>query len=67
MCVPVKVNPVTLWSNDAASHPTVVWHVEQFIAANAAPAVECTGLFVPCHVVKWHPEFPQSVGAIAKA
>jgi hypothetical protein len=67
MWVPVKVNPVTLWSKDAASHPTVVWHVEQFAAAKAAPDVECTGLLVPCQVVKWQPEFPQSVGAIAKA
>ena len=66
MCVPVNVNPVTLWSNDAASQPCVVWQVEQFAAANAAPAVECTGLFVCCQVVKWHCEFPQSVGAIVK-
>jgi hypothetical protein len=67
MCVPVNVNPVMLWSKDAASHPAVVWQVEQFAAANAAPDAECTGLFVPCHVVKWHCEFPQSVGAIVKA
>jgi hypothetical protein len=52
MCVPVSVNPVMLWSKDAASHPAVVWHVEQLPTANAGPAVECTGLFVCCHVVK---------------
>jgi len=67
MCIPVKANPVVLWSNDAASQPRVVWHVEQFAAAKAAPEARCTGLLVCCHVVKWQPEFPQSVGAICKA
>jgi hypothetical protein len=43
-----------------------VWQVEQFAAANAAPDVECVGLFVCCQVVKWQPEFPQSVAAIVK-
>src|SRR5438876_6987213 len=42
----------------------VLWHVEQFAAAKGAPADTCVGLFVCCQVVKWHPEFPQSVGAI---
>ena len=66
MCVPVKVNPVVLWLNEAVVQLVVVWHVEQFAAANALPDVECTGLFVPCQVVKWHCEFPQSEGAIVK-
>jgi hypothetical protein len=44
----------------------VLWQVEQFVAANGAPAVECTGLFVVCQVVKWQPELPQSVGWIFK-
>ena len=52
MCVPVSVNPVMLWSNDAASHPAVVWHFAQFAAPNAAPDVECTGLLVCCQVVR---------------
>jgi hypothetical protein len=64
MCVPVSVNPVTLWSNEAASHPFVVWQFEQFVSANAGPAVECTGLLVCCHVVKWQPEVPHAVAAI---
>src|SRR3981081_951640 len=55
-----------LWSNDAPSQPAVVWQLAQFPTAKAAPAVECTGLFVPCQVVRWHPEFPQFVGAICK-
>ena len=66
MCVPVKANPVVLWSNVAVVQLTVVWQVEQFAAVNAAPDAECTGLFVCCQVVKWQPEFPQSVGAIVK-
>src|SRR5204862_7601491 len=40
----------------------VLWHVEQFATANVGPEVECVGLLVCCQVVKWHPEFPQSVG-----
>jgi hypothetical protein len=66
MCIPVKANPVVLWLNVAVVQLTVVWHVAQFAAANGAPDAECTGLFVCCQVVKWHPEFPQSVGAIVK-
>jgi len=66
MCVPVKANPVVLWSNVAVVKLTVVWQVEQLPTANAAPATECVGALVPCQVVKWQPEFPQSVGAIAK-
>ena len=62
MCVPVSVNPVMLWSNEAASQPAVVWHFAQFAAPNAAPDVECTGLLVCCQVVRWQPAFPQSVG-----
>jgi hypothetical protein len=45
----------------------VLWHVEQFAAAKAVPADACTGLFVCCQVVKWHPALPQSVGAIVSA
>jgi hypothetical protein len=66
VCVPVKVNPVTLWSNVAVFQLTVVWQVEQFAAENADPDAECAGLFVCFQVVKWQPEFPQSVGAIVK-
>jgi hypothetical protein len=64
MCIPVKANPVWLWSNIAVVQLTVLWHTAQFAAANCVPAVECTGLFVWLHVVKWHPEFPQSVAAV---
>jgi hypothetical protein len=60
------VNPVALWLNAAVVQLVVVWQVEQFAAANAVPEVECTGLLVCCQVVKWHCEFPQSVGAIVK-
>src|SRR5207249_3024095 len=42
----------------------VLWQVEQFATANVGPEVECVGLFVCCQVVKWQPEFPQSVGAV---
>jgi hypothetical protein len=66
MCVPVRANPVVLWSNAAVVQLTVVWHEEQFAAAKADPDVECTGFFVCCQVVRWHAEFPQSVGAIVK-
>jgi hypothetical protein len=66
MCVPTSAKPVTLWSNDAASQPAVVWHFEQFVAAKPGPEVECTGLFVCCHVVRWHCALPQSVGWIVK-
>ena len=47
-------------------HVIVLWHVEQLAGANGAPPDECTGLFVCCQVVKWHPEFPQSVGPIVR-
>ena len=40
--------------------------MEQFPTANAAPEVECTGLLVPCQVVRWHCEFPQLFKAICK-
>jgi hypothetical protein len=66
MCVPVSVNPVVLWSNAAVVQLTVVWQDEQFPTAKADPEVECTGLLVCCQVVRWHPELPQSVGAIVK-
>ena len=66
MCPPIKVNPVVLWSNTAVVQFTVVWHVEQFAAANEGPAEECTGLFVWFQVVKWHPEFPQSFSVVVK-
>ena len=66
MCVPVKANVVTLWSNVTVFQSTVVWQVEQFAAPNADPDVECAGLFVCFQVVKWQPEFPQSVGVIVK-
>jgi hypothetical protein len=65
-CIPVKANPVVLWLNVAVVQLTVVWQVEQFPIANVAPAAECGGALVCCHVVKWQPELPQSVGAIAK-
>src|SRR5882762_11067396 len=42
----------------------VLWHVEQFAAAKGVPADWCAGLLVCCQVVKWHPELPQSVGAM---
>src|ERR1700731_3648331 len=67
MWVPTSVKPVTLWSNEAASHPAVVWQFAQLAAANPGPAPECTGLFVYCQVVRWQPELPQSVGAILSA
>jgi hypothetical protein len=66
MCVPVNVNPVVLWSNTAVVQLTVVWHVEHLAKANDGPDVECTGVVVPCQVVKWQVEFPQSVGAVVK-
>ena len=66
-CIPVKANPVVLWLNVAVVQLTVVWQVEQFAAANVAPAAGCGGALVCRQVVKWQPEFPQSVGAIANA
>jgi hypothetical protein len=65
-CPLVSINPVVLWSNVAVVQLTVVWHVVQFATENAAPADGCRGFVVCCHVVKWHPEFPQSVGATTK-
>jgi len=44
----------------------VLWHPAQLATAKAAPAEECTGLLVCCQVVKWQPEFPQSVAAVVK-
>ena len=64
MCVPVSAKPVAAWSKDAASQPLVVWQFAQFVTANAGPEVAWVGLFVCCHFVRWHCEFPQSVGAI---
>jgi hypothetical protein len=55
-----------LWSKVAVVQATVVWQLEQFAAAKADPADECTGLFVCFQSFKWHCEFPQSVGAIVK-
>jgi hypothetical protein len=66
MCIPVKANPVWLWSNIAVVQLTVLWHTAQFAAANCVPAVECTGLFVCCQVVKWHPEFPHWFSVVVK-
>src|SRR5215469_1929151 len=67
-CAPVNGQPVEAWLNDVISVQAIVsWHVVQFAAAKAAPAVECVGLLVVCHVVRWQPEFPQSVGAIVSA
>ena len=63
-CEPVSAQPVVLWSKVAVVHVIVLWHVEQFAAAKGAPADACVGLFVCCQVVKWHPELPQSVGAM---
>jgi len=57
---------VVLWLNVAVVQLTVVWQVAQFAAANVAPAKGCGGALVCCQVVKWQPEFPQSVGAIVK-
>ena len=65
-CIPVKVNPVVLWSNVAVVQDTVVWQVEQFATPNVAPAAGCGGALVCCHSVKWQPEVPQAVGAIFK-
>ncbi len=61
-CIPVSANPVVLWSNVAVVQLTVVWQVEQFAAANVAPAAECGGALVFCQSVKWQPEVPQAVG-----
>jgi len=63
-CEPVKAQPVVLWSKIAVVQVIVLWHVVQFAAAKGAPAEACVGLLVCCQVVKWHPEFPQSVGAV---
>ena len=65
-CIPVKENPVVLWSYVAVFQPNVVWQVEQFPAANVDPAAECGGALVFCQSVKWQPEVPQAVGAIIK-
>jgi hypothetical protein len=65
-CPLVSRKPVTLWSNVAVVQLIVVWQVEHFVAAKAAPAAECAGFVVCCQVVKWHPEFPQSVGVIVR-
>ena len=65
-CPLVSRKPVTLWSNVSVDQPNVVWHVEHFASGNSAAALACGGLLVCCQVVKWHPEFPQSVGAIVK-
>jgi hypothetical protein len=65
-CMPVKANPVVLWSNVAVFQLTVVWQVEQFATANVAPAAECGGAFVCCQSVKWQPEVPHAVGAMFK-
>ena len=65
-CPLVSGNPVVLWSNGAVSQLTVLWHPEQFARPKAGPADGCTGFVVRCHVVKWHPEFPQSFAAIVK-
>jgi hypothetical protein len=51
-----------LWSNVAVVHEIVLWQVEQLAAAKGGPAVEWAGLLVPCQVLKWQPELPQSVG-----
>jgi len=40
MCVPVKANPVVLWSNPAVVQLTVVWQEEQFATAKVGPDVE---------------------------
>ncbi len=65
--MPVNANPVVLWSNVAVVQLTVEWQVEQFAAANAAPATECGGALVVCQSVRWQPEVPQAVGAIFSA
>jgi len=39
MCVPVKANPVVLWSNPAVVQLTVVWQEEQFATAKVGPDV----------------------------
>ena len=65
-CAPISAKPVVLWSKEAESQLFVVWQVAQFAGAKEGPDVEWTGVVVCCHLVKWHPEFPQSVGAIVK-
>jgi hypothetical protein len=65
-CPLVSINPVVLWSNVAVVQLIVVWHVVQLARPKAGPADGCTGFVVCCHVVKWHPEFPQSVDATTK-
>jgi hypothetical protein len=65
-CVPVSAKPVVLWSKEAESQPLVVWQVAQFVGAKAGPDVECTGVVVCCHLVKWHPELPQSDCTVVK-
>jgi len=68
-CAPVSRKPVELWSNaDVAAvvQLVVLWHVLQFAKPNCAPANGCGGLLVCCQVVKWQPEFPQSVAATTK-
>ena len=62
--LPVRGQPVTAWLNVESVHWMVSWQVEQFEAAKAVPADWCGGLLVCCQVVRWQPEFPQSVGEI---
>ena len=66
MCWPVRANPVVPWSQVAVVKATVVWHVEQFTAAKATPAVWCGGAFVVCQSVKWQPAVPHAVGAMLR-
>jgi len=65
-CEPVSGQPVVLWSKAPVVQAIVLWHVEQFAAANGAPALECTGLVVCCQVVRWQPEFPQAFGGVVR-
>jgi len=57
-------NPVVLWVDGAVSQLTVLWHPEQFRKNQSRSSRWMHGFVVCCHVVKWHPEFPQSFAAI---
>jgi hypothetical protein len=63
-CAPVKAKPVVAWLKLAVVQLAVVWQVEQLAIGNEALAAWCGGVVVCCQVVKWQPEFPQSVGAV---
>src|SRR5260370_11382421 len=65
-CEFVSGKPVVAWSKFAVNQETVLWQFEQVAIGNTVAAAECLGIVVCCHVVRWHPECPQSVAAICK-